>query len=504
VAWLILSYRCKAMPLDLDSYARRAEEFISALDREYHLHFSGQKLGYEVERIYEGNADLFDRGPVESLRELAAGDGEGGRRAAYLLEFAVGGFIGRATAAQEAAIAERETALELELAGERIGYRMLPVEQANEPDPERRQAIEWGRLALLEEHLNPLHAEALELAHSLIGELGWASYRDAYAELRAVDLAALERQTERFLAATAGEYERILDPELQRAVGTPLARTRRADLARFFRAPALDHGFPAERLIPAFAETVAELGLPLDEQPHIVLDTKQRPTKTSRAYCAPVRVPEEVYLVVPRVGGREDYAALFHEGGHAQHYANVDAGQPPEFRYLGDNSVTESFAFLLEHITEDRAWIAERLASADPDGVPSHARAVKLLYLRRYAAKLAYELELHGPRADLEAMPTRYAELLSDATGIEWSPQTWLSDVDGGFYVASYLRAWAIEARWRKALRGRFGERWFAQPEAGAWLRSLWREGQRLRCDELLAEAVGEEIDFASLAAEFA
>jgi hypothetical protein len=492
------------VPLDLDSYALRCEEFISASDREYHLHFSGQKPSYEVEAIYESHADLFDRGGIEALRELAGRAGGTWRRAAYLLEFAVGGFMGRATATQEAAIAEREAALEVELAGERIAYRMAPVAQANEPDPERRRAIESARLALLEEHLNPLHSEALRLAHSLIGELGWRSYRDAYADLRAIDLAALRGQTQRFLDATAADYQRIMDPELERALGTPVARTRRADLPRFFRAPWLDRGFPPERLIPAFAETVAGLGLSLEEQPNIILDTEQRPTKTSRAYCAPVRVPDEVYLVVPRVGGREDYAALFHEGGHAQHYANVDAGLPPEFRYLGDNSVTESFAFLLEHVTEDRAWIAERLGSADADGVPAHARAVKLLYLRRYAAKLAYELELHGPETDLETMPSRYAELLGDATGIEWSPRTWLSDVDRGFYVASYLRAWTIEARWRRALRDRFGERWFAQAEAGSWLRTLWHQGQRLRGDELLAEAIGEEIDFASLAAEFA
>jgi len=74
-----------------------------------------------------------------------------------------------------------------------------------------------------------------------------------------------------------------------------------------------------------------------------------------------VRVPDEVYLVVPRVGGREDFAALFHEGGHAEHYANADAGLPMEYRYLGDNSVTESFAFLLEHVTEEPAWLRERV-----------------------------------------------------------------------------------------------------------------------------------------------
>ena len=79
----------------------------------------------------------------------------------------------------------------------------------------------------------------------------------------------------------------------------------------------------------------------------------------------------------------------------------------------------------------------------------------------------------------------------------------WLDDVDGGFYVASYLRAWALEARWRAHLRERFGERWFNRPEAGEWLTGLWRQGQRLRADELLAEALGEELRFDSLAAGF-
>ena len=59
-------------------------------------------------------------------------------------------------------------------------------------------------------------------------------------------------------------------------------------------------------------------------------------------------------------------------------------------------------------------------------------------------------------------MPGRYAELLGDATRIRWPQAAWVSDVDAGFYVACYLRAWALETHWRRALRERFGERWFA------------------------------------------
>jgi hypothetical protein len=55
---------------------------------------------------------------------------------------------------------------------------------------------------------------------------------------------------------------------------------------------------------------------------------------------------------------------------------------------------------------------------------------------------------------------------------------------------------------WRAELRGRFGDAWFADREAGAWLRGLWAEGQRLDADRLLERAAGESLDFGRLASE--
>ena len=101
-------------------------------------------------------------------------------------------------------------------------------------------------------------------------------------------------------------------------------------------------------------------------------------------------------------------------------------------------------------------------------------------------------------------MPGRYAELLTEAIRVPWPRASWLADVDGGFYAACYLRAWALETHWRAALEERFGSRWFASPEAGEWLRSLWRHGQRLDAAELLAETLGGELDLAVMAAELA
>jgi hypothetical protein len=212
------------------------------------------------------------------------------------------------------------------------------------------------------------------------------------------------------------------------------------------------------------------------------------------------RVPAEVYLVIAPHGGRDDYAALFHEGGHAEHYAHTDPELAFEFRMLGDNSVTEAFAFLLQHLVDEEGWMRKRLGVEDLEAAVAQAHAARLVLLRRYSAKLAYELELHGDSAKLEGMPSRYSALLGEALGVPWPQESWLADVDQGFYAACYLRAWALESRWRAAVRERHGESWFESPAAGEWVRGLWRRGQGLDAHELLAETVGGELDFEGLA----
>ncbi|HSD24841.1 MAG TPA: hypothetical protein VLB79_11000, partial [Solirubrobacterales bacterium] len=279
-------------------------------------------------------------------------------------------------------------------------------------------------------------------------------------------------------------------------------RLRRSDLPYFFRAQGFDALFPAERIVRALEQTLAGLGIDLRAQANVHLDLEQRPSKSPRAFCAPVSVPDEVYLVIARHGGRDDYAALFHEAGHAEHYGCTSADLAFEFRHLGDNSVTESYAFLLEGLTATPGWLERILGTAAGQAAVESARAVRLTFLRRYSAKIAYEVQLHGPGADLAAMPERYAELLGERVGVEWPRETWLSDVDGGFYVACYLRAWALEVDWRGALAEQFGADWFANGEAGEWLRGLWAHGQRLDADRLLDEVAGRELDFGRLAAD--
>ncbi|MDQ4049834.1 MAG: hypothetical protein M3131_10720 [Actinomycetota bacterium] len=479
------------MTPDLTSYRSEAEEFLTAIDREYYLHYSGQQDDFEIEAIYDRHAGLFSREAVDGLREAGA--------ARALVEFAAHGHIGRETKAESAELARREAALELEWDGEQIPFRSAPTVQANEPDPDRRAALEAARNAITEAELNPLLRELLDRSHALAAEFGWASTVAMSEELSGIDLRALEAQTSAFVGATESQYEELVEPALRRQIDLGFAELRRSDLPAFFRAPSLDAGFPEERLVPALTETLAGMGVDLAAQPSVTIDVERRPKKSPRAFCAPVRVPDEIYLVIAPVGGRDDFAALFHEAGHTEHYAHVDPALPMEDRYLGDNSVTEGFAFLFDHLVSNPEWLHRRLGIEETDEIVAHSRASQLVFLRRYAAKLAYELELHGGGSS-DGLAETYSRRLSDAVHVDWPQTSWLADVDPFFYAARYLRAWALETHTRAALGERFGPRWFEDPGAGEFLRGLWRRGQGADGAEgILAAVGGSELDFGVL-----
>ncbi len=489
--------------MDLAAYRGSAEAFVSELTNAYYRHYAGLDDDYPIEAIYDRHPELFRRDSVDALREQVAGAAAGTeerRRLTMLLDFAAEGFIGQQTKDIEAELARREAGLSLDLDGDTIAFRQSTVAQANEPCAQWRAAIEEQRLTAIEAHLGPLYRELIERQHERAVALGFGSYRQMCQECKGIDLAALQGQTDAFARATREDYRTVLEPELRRTLGFGLGEVRRSDLPRFFRAPDQDAMFPAGRMVQSLLETLRGLGI--GEQHNVILDLETRPHKSPRAFCAPVRVPEEVYLVIAPVGGRDDFEALFHEAGHTEHYGHVAPELAFEYRFLGDNSVTEAFAFLLEHLVEDPVWLERRLGVSDPGPAVAHARANRLLYLRRYTGKLAYEMELHGPDGSLDRLADRYASLLGEALQIEWPRQTFLADVDPGFYCACYLRAWALETHLRAYLRERFGAAWFESAEAGELLRSLWREGQRLSPEELLETLSGGRLEFGVLLAD--
>jgi hypothetical protein len=343
-----------------------------------------------------------------------------------------------------------------------------------------------ARLRIIAE-LAGLRREILEQSHQEAQRLGFNGYTSFCEELSGIDLPALRELTQPILAHTLDMYRDLLAWYLRRRVGVEPSDARRHDLLRLFRAPELDTHLPPHALREAAEAPLRRMGIDPQAGGRIRIDDEPRPKKTPRAFVATPRIPDEVILVVRPGGGPDDYEAFLHELGHALHYAYTDARLPVEYRRLGDPSVTEAFAFLLDGLMRERGWLRRFVGLARPADLLRFTALHKLYFLRRYAAKLAYELLLHeeGPTP---RCADAYRELLSGAVLVDWPRELSLADLDPFFYTARYLRAWIFEAQLRDLLRERYDEEWYRNDQAGPFLLSLWREGQRCTIEELAAE----------------
>lgn len=481
--------------MDIVRFENDAEAFCRALLYETYLQRAGLKDELDLTPIYERFSHLFT---VETFHEVTEADREP-KYKRFLQEFVAEHFIEAQVKRYSEPLAQAESTALVEWEGQAHSYRAAPVRMMNLGSQDRRHALyeKWLRVAA---GLNGLRQERHEASVALARELDFPDYVQLWDELGGLHLADLTEKSGRLLSDTEALYHGELRDQLVFA-GVDPADAWKVDLGWVFRAPRFDAYFSGKGLLPSLFRTLADLGLRLEEQQNIKLDTEYREKKTPRAFCAPLGVPEDVRLVILPSGGRTDYDTLFHEAGHAEHFANVDRTQPFAYRRLGDNSVTEAFAFLLQYLTIHPKWLALHL---EMDALTDYLRVSllnKLYMLRRYATKVLYEQRLHTAAGD-ETMAEVYAELCSEHLGVRYCPEEYLSDTDDAFYAARYLRAWALEAQLRGYLREEFDEEWFRAPRAGKFLVELWREGQKYTAEELLGFMGYDGLDFAPMVDE--
>src|ERR671936_2335081 len=481
---------------ELDAYREQADRFIAELDQEFYFHYSGQKESFDLSPIYERHRNLTAPEVVQSIG-LAV---NGGARVRELWRFACEGYFGELTREQAERVAALESEITVAFDGDEIPFRMVRPALANEADRAKRQELDARANELLDERMNPIHLEASDTVQRAVRDLGFDNYLELYRKaLPSSALDDLATQCRALLDSTERLYEDAADRLFRSRVGVPLAEAERWDVPRLMRAPEWDSLFPADRMLPALEATLADLGIDLSSQENVELDLEERPNKSPRAFCAPIEIPDRVVLVIQPIGGPDDWRALFHEAGHTEHFANTSRDLPMEEKRLGDNAVTEGWAMLLQHLTDEPAWLSRLLDFPRPDEYAIEGATGLLFFVRRYCAKILYELEFHAA-PDVTTMRSRYVELLAGALKIEPARVNYLADIDAGFYVTEYLRAWAFEAQMHFHLRERFGNDWFSKREAGSLLRELWSEGQRLSAEELLKEVTGSTIEMEAVA----
>ncbi len=494
--------------LTLEQLRRDGQSFTEEISREGYLAHSGLKSSVEFKPIYDRYAHVLGDEALEltvNAFKSAEKGSEEYRSAAFLLEWQLESQASRSLAdLDEKEIAWESSAVITTDDGEQIQYQAAAIEIANEKDRNRRIALDDARAKLVTEEHGPLRLERLQREKDFIESLGIAgTYNSAFEEITGVSLTPLAAECAAFLRDSQSMWDETLPHHLKKSIGIKPSEATRSDALALLRASEYDGAFPGRQLQESVSRQITEMGLDPTAGGRIIYDVGERPGKRARAFCAPTRVPEEVYLVLRPYGGQSDYTTLLHEVGHALHFANVRDDYPFEYRWLGDNSVTESYAMLMDHRMQDRKWLLRYTEiGSEVDNYLRLAGFEELHYIRRYCAKLIYEVQVYGGAADWNALPDLYVETLTAATNFQYRAADAFIDFDPGYYSTRYLRAWQLQAQLNEGLVARFDEDWFRNPKAGPCLvNELWSEGQRESAEEIAARACGHgsKLSFAPL-----
>jgi hypothetical protein len=493
--------------LSVERLRREGERFMEELSREYYSAHSGIKPSADLQPIYARHREIIGPDALAVAREYFDGSAAGSeerRSARLLLDWQVESQSSR----ELAPLDEREIAWEADAVattadGRRIPYQRVAIEIGNSSDRDERATLEQARRTLVQGSLAPMRRERFQRERDITESLGLApGYNATWELLSGVSLTALRDECAAFLRDTQAMWDEVLPKATKRVLGMRPDEATRADALALFRAREFDGYFPAAEMEPTILGQVREMGVDPLANGRIRLDTGEREGKRSRAFCAPVRVPDEVYLVLRPHGGQTDWNTFLHELGHALHFAYMRPDLPMEFRWMGDNSVTEGYAMLFDHLMQDAGWL-QRYTRLDKRTTPEFLRAAgleELHFLRRYCAKLIYETDLYGGTVSWDALPDLYVELLTKATGFKYDRADAFVDVDPRYYAARYLRAWQLQALLTETLVERYDVDWWRNPRAGPWIaQALFGEAQRELAHEQAERVAKKPMDFAPL-----
>jgi hypothetical protein len=457
----------------------------------------GEKEVSEQAAIVAQYADLFSREQLEALRAAEEASGADDRERLYRLrKTCEGGLIAAELTARQDELENRLLAERITFKDEELPLRSAQAQLAVLPSYADREQL-GGLHSSASAAYNPDRLELIRACEALEAELSGEADPIARAEEeKEISLRELSRVLRESSQATAETYVQLRAKWLERLLGPEAEEIPSSYHVSYVRRLSpLESTYTKERATEICVATLAGLGFDLAGEKGIRTDLDDRPQKAPRACVIASDPPNLVHLITRAQGGLHDYQAFLHEAGHALHYAGCDPSLPYTYRRISrDHALTEIYSYICEAITREPEWHQRYFGLSEADAVENAEAAsfLESLLFRRYEAKLRFELGFWERFSDDGGTPAGYEEFLTEATGVRYFAEAYLSDMDSGFYSADYLRAWIRCAQLHRRLRDDVGPDWWRRRETGELLRGLFREGTKPSSEEI-AERLGFE-----------
>ena len=494
--------------LSPDEFEARLRSYLFERSEESRALRVGEKEVSEQAAIVARYTDLFTREQLETLREAEEGEqGADERERLHRLHSTCeSGVITAQLAPHQDELQNAELAARVEFRGEQLPLRNASARMSTLAGYDEREELGpavFDASALLNDERLKLVRASETLRAELSDEPDPVARNEAEKQISLRELAdALTTVGE----GAAAAYDELRERWLDRLLGDGRApKPSSYHAAYLFRLTPLADVYTKERATAICLETLRELGCDLEADGNIRTDLEDRPQKAPRPSVIASDPPTVVHLITRPGGGLQDYQDFLHEAGHALHYAGCDPALPYTFRALArDYALTEIYSYIVQSIAREPGWHAAHFGLSESQATENAevATFLDVFMFRRYLAKLRFELDFWSRFHEDGGTPGGYAEELTAATGLVYRADRYLADMDSGFYSADYLRAWIRSAQLRAYLRSTVGEDWWRRAETGAFLRELFREGQRPSNEEVAGRIGFAPLDVGPLLAE--
>lgn len=483
----------------LDAFEPQAEAFARARAWREHQFLTNLRPGRGLVSLYDD--DFSDFTSTDLWADLQAATPEDPRQLARLSELLASANLEGKTRDFPIRVSRVEAGATLSFEDRDFAWREAPARWMLPADVPRRHELEETWRSLFRAEVSPILERWHEALRTQLKPLGTDDWLAFWSTLRGFEAASVSKLAETVLHETDELYGNSLGVYLGQ-LDLPIDDVWTSDIDWAFQAPRFDTTFPERQRQPIAIRVLRDLGVELEEQSNIQLEYVSRPS----VVCLPLEIPKDVRVLLRLSGGWQDFANTLRGLGMAEHLAHADASLRVWERWLGDETPTFGYGFLLEGLLRDRSWLVSRLEYETNDDFRVIGHLAWLYRLRWSAAAALYEQRLWQtePGASLAA---DYEESLSAATRTRHFGDQYLHGLLGAPWSmlrqALVLRAEVFSAQVRLFLQREFDEEWWRSSRAARFIKDeLWRQGRRHSAEELLGFMGYEGFDAGALLAE--
>lgn len=219
---------------------------------------------------------------------------------------------------------------------------------------------------------------------------------------------------------------------------------------------------------------LTRLGFAIDK---IKVDAEDRENKSPSASCWGVQVPNDVRILFRKESPFSDFGSVFHEFGHGIHDVSANPKDSIWKRYLIAKGVAETFSTLIESVLETELFLKDdlKIEKTTVNDVLDRKCFMNLAFLTFYAANSIMKLEFWKKNYTIEEAAKRWQELTKrffiETPGNYWLLHHIMPNYD--LYSPSYVIASVRVSAIRERLSEDYGEKWWRNPKAGAFIKQL-------------------------------